>query len=61
MGSDFLDKERIKRLIQEELDESLNGDFTIDDINVDIENSKVKVTFGLSVVEDDDYIGLYFY
>jgi len=61
MGSDFLDKEKIKQLIKEELDDHLNGDTVIEDIDVDIENCKVKVTFGLQVVEDDNYIGLYFY
>ncbi len=56
-----LDKEKIKRIIAEELDDLIAGDVSIEDINVNISESKVQVTFGLHTADDDDYIGLCFY
>jgi CO dehydrogenase/acetyl-CoA synthase delta subunit len=57
-----LNKEDIEKIIAEELVE-LVGDYNIDieDINVDVEGSKVHVTFGLHTVPQDNYIGLSFY
>jgi len=60
MGSN-LSKEDIKRIIAEELDDLINGDVSIENIDVNINESKVQVTFGLHTVDDDDYIGLCFY
>ena len=57
-----LDKEKIKAIIAEELDDIIDGfAVSIEDIEVDIKKSKVQVTFGLHAVEKDDYIGLCFY
>ena len=56
-----LDKEKIKRIIAEELDDLIAGDVSIENIDVNINESKVQVTFGLHTVDDDDYIGLCFY
>ena len=57
-----LNKEDIKKIIAEELDDILQGaEVSIEDINVDLKGSKVNVTFGLHTVADDDYIGLCFY
>ena len=57
-----LNKEKIKKIIAEEL-KDLKGDynFSIKDIDVNLENSEVKITFGLHTVDDDNYIGLCFY
>lgn len=57
-----LNKEEIKKIIKEELDEMI-GHYGVDikEINVDLGSENVKVTFGLSTVDEDDYIGLCFY
>lgn len=61
MGSD-LDKEKIKKIIAEELDDMIDAyNVSIESIDVDLKKSKVNVTFGLHTVDDDDYIGLCFY
>lgn len=58
-----LDKEEIKKIIQEELRELTNYDSDIQNIEIDIEGEEVKatVTFGIHIVDDDDYIGLLCY
>ena len=62
MGQTELDKERIKKIIAEELNEMIEGyDVSVENIDVDLNESKVKVTFGLHAVDDDNYIGLCFY
>ena len=61
MGQD-LDKEKVKKIIAEEIGDMLDGwDVDINDIDVDINEGKVQVTFGISTVPQDDYIGLIFY
>ena len=57
MGSN-LNKEEIKKIIEEELNEMFNYNISIDDINIDIENEKANVTFGLHIADEDKYIGL---
>ena len=62
MGQTKLDKEQIKKIIAEELNEIIEGyDVSIEDIDIDIKWAKVQVTFGLHTVDDDNYIGLCFY
>jgi hypothetical protein len=61
MGQAKLDKEKIKKIIEDELNEMIDGyNVSIKDIDVDLKGAKVQVTFGLHTV-DDDYIGLCFY
>ena len=54
-----LNEAEIKRIIADELHE-LARDSDIQDIKIDIEGEDVKatVTFGIHIVDDDDYIGL---
>ena len=54
-----LDKEEIKQIIYEELHE-LSRDSDIQNIEIDIEGEEVKatVTFGIHIVDEDNYIGL---
>jgi len=56
-----LNKEEIKKIIAEELNDLGDYNLSIKDIDVNIENSEVKVTFGLHTVDNDNYIGLCFY
>lgn len=57
-----LDKEQIKKIIKEELDDMIGHySVNIEDIEVDLNTQRVNVTFGLSTVNDDNYIGLCFY
>jgi len=57
-----LNKEDIKKIIEEELSDIIGGyNVQIDNIEVDTELQKVNVTFGLSTVDADNYIGLCFY
>ena len=61
MGQD-LDKEKVKNIIAEELDDLVHGyNIDIENIDVNIDEGKVQVTFGLHTVPEDDYIGLAFY
>ena len=58
MGQD-LDKEKIKKIIADELDDMVQGyNISIENIDVDIKKEKVNVTFGLHIVDEDNYIGL---
>jgi len=61
MGKE-LNKDQIKKIIEEELDDMV-GHYGVDikEIEVDLNSQKVNVTFGLSTVNDDNYIGLCFY
>ena len=54
-----LDKEEIKQIIYEELHEQ-HRDSDIQNIEIDIEGEEVKatVTFGIHIVDEDNYIGL---
>ena len=54
-----LDKEEIKQIIYEELHE-LCRDSDIQNIEIDIDGEDVKatVTFGIHIVDEDNYIGL---
>ena len=54
-----LDKDEIKKIIYDELYE-LNSDSDIQSIEIDIEGEEVKatVTFGIHIVDEDNYIGL---
>lgn len=61
MGQDKLDREKIKSIIAEELEDLIQGDVSIEGINVDMKGGKVEVTFGLHIVEADNYIGLNIY
>lgn len=57
-----LNIEKIKKIISEELDEIVEGyDVSIENIDIDIKEAKVQVTFGLHTVDNDNYIGLCFY
>ena len=57
-----LNKAEIKAIIASELDDMVDAyNVSIEDINVDIKEGKVQVTFGLSIVDEDNYIGLSFY
>ena len=57
-----LDKEKVKKIVAEELDDLVDGyNVSIEDIEVNINEGKVHVTFGLHTVPEDDYIGLAFY
>jgi hypothetical protein len=57
-----LNKEDVKKIIEEELDDMI-GHYGVDikSIDIDLDTQKVNVTFGLSTVDQDDYIGLCFY
>lgn len=62
MGQIKLDKEEIKKIIAEELNEMIEGhDVSIKNIDVDLDESQVNVTFKLRKDEDDNYIGLCVY
>jgi hypothetical protein len=57
-----LNIEEVKRIVKEELEDMIDGySVAIEDVKVDMENQKVQVTFGLSTVDSDNYIGLCFY
>ena len=60
MGQD-LNKEKIKKVIAEELNDLTDNNIFVKDIDIDLENSEVKITFGLHTADDDNYIGLCFY
>ena len=55
-----LNKEEIKKIIEEELRELTNYDSDIRNIEIDIDGEDVKatVTFGIHIVDEDNYIGL---
>jgi len=61
MGKE-LNTEEIKKIIKEELDDMI-GHYSVEikDIDIDLNSQRVNVTFGLSTVNDDNYIGLCFY
>jgi len=53
-----LDKDKVKKIVQEELDQIFEHyNLDIQDIDIDIDESRVNVTFGLHAA-GDDYIGL---
>lgn len=53
-----LDREKVKQIVQEELDQIFEHyNLDIQDVDIDVEESKVNVTFGLHTA-GDDYIGL---
>ncbi|HPI81814.1 MAG TPA: hypothetical protein PK122_01075 [Candidatus Paceibacterota bacterium] len=57
-----LNKEEIKKIIKDELDDMIGHyNVEIQEVDVDLPSQRVNVTFGLSTVDDDDYIGLCFY
>lgn len=56
------DLDKVKKIIAEELDSIIDGyDVCIENINVDMKDAKVHVTFSLHNPEDNDYIGLCFF
>jgi len=61
MGKE-LNKEEIKKIIKDELDDMIGHyNVSVEEIDVDLNSQRVNVTFGLSTVDEDDYIGLCFY
>ena len=53
-----LDKDKVKQIVQEELDQIFEHyNLDIQDVDIDVEESKVNVTFGLHAA-GEDYIGL---
>ena len=57
-----LNKANIKKIIKDELDDMIGHyNVQIDNIEIDLNKQRVNVTFGLSTVDDDNYIGLCFY
>lgn len=54
-----LDKNKIKAIVENELDDFVHDyNISVEDIEVSDDKTKVKVTFGLHIVPEDDYIGL---
>jgi hypothetical protein len=53
----------VKKIIKEELESMLDGYSTsgIEVENIDFKKQEVTIKFGLSVVPEDNYIGLNFY
>ena len=61
MGKE-LNKEEIKKIIKDELDDMIGHyNVSVEEVEVDLNSQRVNVTFGLSTVDEDDYIGLCFY
>jgi hypothetical protein len=53
-----LDKAKVKQIVQEELDQIFEHyNLDIQDVEIDVDGSRVNVTFGLHAA-GDDYIGL---
>jgi hypothetical protein len=53
-----LDRDKVKKIVEEELQEIFEHyEIDVQDIDIDIDESKVNVTFGLHTA-GDDYIGL---
>ena len=53
-----LDKNKVREIVQEELDQIFEHyNLDIQDVDIDIDGSKVNVTFGLHTA-GEDYIGL---
>jgi hypothetical protein len=53
-----LDKDKVQKIVQEELEQIFEHyDLDIQEVQIDIDGSKVNVTFGLHTA-GDDYIGI---